>query len=137
MRRPTPFTSKAPGGRLTVEPIELDHGEIPALGFRFGAIAYTPDFIRMPERSVDQLRGLDLWITDALRYKPHPTHCSISEALAWIARLTPRRAVLTNLSSEVDYATLRAEAPPGVEPAYDGLTLTVEGGEDTAIQASR
>ena len=114
-----------PGGRISATPIVLDHGEIRALGFRIDRVAYTPDFIRIPPDSVDQLRDLDLWIIDALRYKPHPTHCSIGEALDWIAKLRPRRAVLTNMSSEVDYATLSRALPPGVEAAYDGLQITL------------
>ena len=67
--------------------------------------------------------ALDTLVVDALRYKPHPTHASVEEALAWIARLKPRRAVLTNLHVDLDYARLRSELPVGVAPAFDGMEL--------------
>jgi phosphoribosyl 1,2-cyclic phosphate phosphodiesterase len=69
------------------------------------------------------LSGLDIWIVDALRYSPHPSHFSVDDALAWIAKLKPGRAVLTNLHSDLDFEELRARLPPHVEPAYDGLEI--------------
>ena len=111
------------GGPIAITPFRLEHGEIDALGLRIGDVAYTPDLSRIPPESESFLEGLDLWIVDALRYKPHPSHFSLSEALAAIARFKPRRAVLTNLHNDLDYATLRAEVPAGVEPAYDGMAL--------------
>ena len=70
------------------------------------------------------MAGLDVWIVDALRQAPHPSHFNLDEALEWIARVKPKRAILTNLHSDMDYATLRASLPSGVEPAYDGMTFT-------------
>ena len=81
--------------------------------------------VRLPESTLERLTGLDTLVVDALRYKPHPTHASVTEALAWIARLKPRRAVLTNLHVDLDYATLQAELPDGVTPAHDGLQLLI------------
>jgi phosphoribosyl 1,2-cyclic phosphate phosphodiesterase len=66
-----------------------------------------------------------VWIVDALRYRPHPTHFSLEEALSWVKRLAPGRAILTNLHSDLDYAELRATLPPHVEPAYDGMRITL------------
>ena len=77
----------------------------------------------MPKHSLRWLEGLDLWIVDALRPTPHPSHWSLAETLDWIARLQPRRAVLTNLHTDLDYETLRQLLPEGVEPAYDGMRL--------------
>ena len=111
------------GGSIAVTPFRLEHGEIDALGLRVGDVAYTPDLNGIPPESERFLEGLDLWIIDALRYRPHPSHFSLAEALAEIARFRPKRAVLTNLHNDLDYATLRAEVPPGVEPAYDGMAL--------------
>ena len=104
-------------------PFRLNHGEIDALGLRIGNVAYTPDLNRIPDESAVFLEGLDLWIVDALRYTPHPSHFSLAEALQAIARFKPRRAVLTNLHTDLDYTTLRAELPPSIEPAYDGMAL--------------
>ena len=79
--------------------------------------------IGIPDDSVPFLENLDLWIVDALRYTRHPSHFSLEEALDWIARLRPKRAVLTNLHTDLDYERLKAELPPGVTPAFDGLSL--------------
>lgn len=114
-----------PGGDIEAIPFTLDHGDIPALGFRFGSFAYTPDVVGIPEDAVRWLENLDLWIIDALRYTRHPSHFSLAEALEWIDRMKPRRAVLTNLHTDLDYDRLVAELPEGVTPAYDGMTLTV------------
>ena len=111
------------GGTIPITPFRLEHGEIDALGLRIGDVAYTPDLNRIPPESEPFLEGLDLWIVDALRYKPHPSHFSLDEALAAIARFRPKRAVLTNLHNDLDYATLRAALPDGIVPAYDGMAL--------------
>ncbi len=71
------------------------------------------------------LAGTDTWILDALRYRPHPSHLSVDEALAWIDRIKPRRAILTNLHTDLDYDVLRGQLPPHVEPAYDGLSIVL------------
>lgn len=119
---------EGPGGAITAVPIRLVHGNRDALGFRFGDIAYTPDLNAIPDESIGALENLDLWIIDALRPTPHPTHLSLPEALAWIERLKPRRAVLTNMHTDLDYETLRQSLPPNVIPAFDGLKLTAAPG---------
>jgi len=107
------------GGVLEAMPLRLDHGEIESLGFRFGNVAYTPDVKTIFPETFSHLEGLDLWIIDALRYTSHPTHFSVAEALDMIKLFRPKRAILTNLATELDYATLKAELPPNVEPAHD------------------
>ena len=116
-------TVEGAGGTIDALPIMFRHGDIDALGFRFGDVAYSPDLSDIPSESVEALRGLDLWIIDALRYTRHPAHISVSEALDWIDRLKPRRAILTNLHTDLDYAKLAAELPPHVTPAFDGLRI--------------
>ena len=111
------------GGVLSAMPMRLDHGEIDALGFRFQNFAYTPDVKQIYSESEEHLRGLDLWIIDALRHTTHPTHFSIPDALEMIRHFKPKRAILTNLSSEVDYAQLAAEVPDNVTVAYDMLSV--------------
>lgn len=113
------------GGPLPVRPFWQQHGEIRSLGFRFGPVAYSPDVSALDEDAFAVLLGVDIWVVDALRYKPHVSHAHVAQALEWIARLKPRRAILTNLHQDLDYDTLRRELPAGVEPAYDGLTVTV------------
>lgn len=116
---------QGPGGAIEAEPLPVEHGNEPALGFRFGRAAYVPDVSLIPPRSLERLRGLDLLIVDALRHTPHPTHFSVSDALALIAEVKPGRAVLTNLHTDLDYATLAARLPEGIVPAYDGMVLTL------------
>ena len=111
------------GGTISAMPFEVRHGNIAALGFRFGKTAYTPDLNGIPEASVPHLSDLDLWIVDALKRTPHPSHFRLDDTLRAIARFKPRRAILTNMHVDMDYDTLRAELPAGVEPAYDGLQL--------------
>lgn len=120
-----PVTVEGEGGPITAMPYRQVHGEIDSLGFRFGAIAYSPDVSDIPEESFDHLRDLDVWIVDALRWKPHASHFSVDESLGWIARMAPKRAILTHMHTELDYEKLAAYVPPGVEPAYDGLTFSV------------
>ena len=96
-----------------------------ALGFRVSGIAYVPDAVQIPAESWPLLEGLDAFIVDALRRKPHPTHAHLERTLEWIERAAPRRAVLTNMHVDLDYATIEAETPDHVTPAYDGMVLEV------------
>lgn len=119
-------TVSGPGGDVSAVPFRLPHGNVEALGLRFGNMAYTPDLSAIPNEALDHLKGLDLWIVDALRIAPHPSHFTLAEALGWIEQLKPKRAVLTNLHTDLDYETLRKSVPENVQPAYDGLTLDFE-----------
>jgi phosphoribosyl 1,2-cyclic phosphate phosphodiesterase len=109
------------GGPIAATPVLQNHGDIPSLGFRFGNVAYSADIKSLPEESLAGMAGLDVWIVDALRKSPHPSHFNLDEALAWIARVKPKRAILTNLHTDMDYASLRATLPAGVEPGFDGM----------------
>ena len=120
---PRPVVIQGPGGAVEAEPFRMIHGPTEATGFRFGSLAYAPDVSVMPPESVERLRGLEVLIVDALRYTPHPTHFSVADALALIKEVRPRRAVLTNLHSDIDYDTLGRELPDGVVPAFDGMRI--------------
>ena len=120
----SPVTIAGQGGPISALPIRQEHGDIPSLGFRFGKLGYSCDLSSLPAESANALDGLDVWIVDALRYRPHPSHFSVADALGWIERLKPRRAILTNLHADLDYDELRTKLPPHVEPGFDGLTFT-------------
>jgi phosphoribosyl 1,2-cyclic phosphate phosphodiesterase len=120
-----PIVIEGQGGPITGLPILQIHGDTPSFGFRFGKVAYSCDLSDLPSESVAALAGIDVWIVDALRYRPHPSHFSVADALGWIERVKPRRAILTNLHSDLDYEKLRRELPPRVEPAFDGMTIEV------------
>ena len=113
------------GGEVRLTAFDLQHGNIPALGFRIGDAAYTPDVSDIPRESWPALENLDLWIIDGLRYAPHPSHFNVNDALSWIDRFKPRRAVITNMHSDLDYEVLRQSLPENIVPAYDGMQLTV------------
>src|ERR1700712_2478904 len=113
------------GGSLTLSAFILQHGPIPALGYRIGDMAYTPDVNDIPSESWPALENLDLWIIDGLRYAPHPSHFSLGEALSWIDRFKPKAADITNMHSDLDYEAVRMKLPPNVVPAYDGMRLTL------------
>jgi phosphoribosyl 1,2-cyclic phosphate phosphodiesterase len=118
-------TVEGQGGAITALPILQEHGDIPSLGFRFGALAYSCDLSGLPDTSAAALAGVDVWIVDALRYRQHPSHFSVDDALRWIEQLKPRRAILTNLHADLDYETLRAKLPAQVVPAFDGMSFAV------------
>jgi phosphoribosyl 1,2-cyclic phosphate phosphodiesterase len=117
------ITTIGAAGPLQATPFEVTHGNINALGFRIGKLAYTPDLNAIPHGSLEHLRGLDVWIVDALKRTPHPSHLSLPETLALIEELKPRRAIFTNMHLDMDEATLRHELPKHVEPAYDGMEI--------------
>jgi phosphoribosyl 1,2-cyclic phosphate phosphodiesterase len=118
-------TIEGKGGPITLSAFLVQHGNIPALGYRIGDAAYSPDLSDIPRESWPLLGNLDLWIVDGLRYAPHPSHFSVTDALSWIDRFKPRRAVITNMHSDIDYEVLRQSLPEGVIPAYDGMRLTL------------
>jgi phosphoribosyl 1,2-cyclic phosphate phosphodiesterase len=120
-----PIIVNGAGGTITARPVLQRHGDIPSLGYRFGSLGYSCDISDLPEASHGDFSGLDVWIVDALRYAPHPSHFALDDALHWIDRLKPKRAILTNLHSDLDYEVLRAKLPPHVEPAFDGMKLAV------------
>jgi phosphoribosyl 1,2-cyclic phosphate phosphodiesterase len=121
-----PLSITGASGPIDIAPFAQAHGPGGAtLGFRFGPLAYSCDVSALDDRAASILEGLDVWIVDALRREPHPSHFSVRESLAWIERLKPRRAILTHMDYSLDYATLRSELPSNVEPAYDGMVIAL------------
>ncbi|MDB5407622.1 MAG: fold metallo-hydrolase [Rhodospirillales bacterium] len=108
---------------IPIIPFHQDHGFGNTTGLRIGDIGYSTDVVEMDEAGFRALAGIDIWIVDCLRYEPHPTHSHLAKTLGWIDRIRPRRAVLTHMDVQLDYATLRRELPAGVEPGYDSLTI--------------
>lgn len=115
-------------GDVRVTPIAQIHGDVHSTGFRFEAdgraIAYSTDLSAVPDASWPLLEGLDLWVVDALRRQPHPTHSHLAQTLDWIARARPRQAWLTHMDQSMDHDMLLAELPAGVSPGHDGREWT-------------
>lgn len=118
-----PVVIEGKGGPLALKPLPQVHGEIISLGFLIGRLAYCPDVSAFPDATFAELRDLDVLILDALQYQPHSSHLSLLEALECIERLRPRQAYLTHMHVPLDYATVDAETPEHVAPAYDGLVI--------------
>lgn len=122
----TPLTERlvsGPGGEIGFLPIEQEHGLIISLGFRVGKLAYCNDLNAFPEKSLEALAGVEVFIVDALRYTTHPSHANLDQALTWAKEIGARRTILTNMHVDLDYQTLRKELPEGVEPGFDGLSV--------------
>jgi phosphoribosyl 1,2-cyclic phosphate phosphodiesterase len=117
------WSVEGPSGVIPVSTFDQDHGGVRSIGYRFGNVAYSSDVVGLDEAAFEALADLDVWILDALRWKPHPTHAHVDLALEWIARVKPRRAILTNMHIDLDFDDLAARLPAGVEPAFDGLRL--------------
>jgi phosphoribosyl 1,2-cyclic phosphate phosphodiesterase len=122
-----PWAVNGPSGAVPVVGFDQEHGAIQSVGYRFGGLAYSSDVSDLPESAFETLRGVEVWIVDALRWTPHPTHAHVAKALEWIERVRPRRAILTNLHIDLDYRELQAKLPEGVEAGYDGLTAAFSG----------
>ncbi len=112
-------------GAIKMTPFEQGHGNGISLGYRFGDMAYSTDLNRLPETAIEALQGVKVWVVDALRYDPHPTHSHLEQTLKWIELIKPERAILTHMTWDMDYETLKRELPDGVEPAYDGMEITL------------
>ena len=119
-----PWRIEGPSGEIPIVSFEQQHGSISSVGYRFGDVAYSSDVDDLSENAFAALKGVDVWIVDALRETPHPSHAHLERTLAWIEKVNPSRAILTNLHVDMDYATLRAKLPSGVEPAYDGMRFS-------------
>nr|WP_319485095.1 MBL fold metallo-hydrolase [uncultured Cohaesibacter sp.] len=117
-------TIDGPAGRIEAMPYNQVHGDIHSLGFRIGNLAYSSDVNDLEPETISMMQDLDVWIVDALRYAPHPSHFSLDEVLHWVERLKPKLTILTHMHIDMDYDTLRHILPEGVIPAYDGLSLS-------------
>lgn len=114
------FSVPGPSGPIPVTTFDQDHGEVRSVGYRCGPVAYSSDVLDLSDAALEGLADVPLWIVDALRWTPHPTHAHVEKTLGWIERVRPGRAILTNLHIDLDYRALSAAVPDGVEAAYDG-----------------
>ena len=116
-------------GPIRVTAVDQPHGAITSAGLRFEAggrsIGYSTDCNELTGDMANLFKGIDVWVVDALRRRPHPTHPHLDETLRWVDALRPARAILTHMDNSMDYRTLVAELPAGVEPGYDGLEVAL------------
>lgn len=116
-------------GGIDIRIVDQPHGAITSAGIRFDAsgksIGYSTDFNSMTDEMAALFEGVDLWVVDALRHRPHPTHPHLGQTLEWVEAVAPGRAVLTHMDQSMDYAMLCERLPTGVEPGYDGLEIAL------------
>ena len=108
---------------LAIQPVPIWHGRLPILGYRFADFAYLTDCSEIPVESLPLLQGLEVLVLGALRYRPHPTHFSLAQALEVVMRLQPRRALFTHICHDLDHQAVNATLPEGIELAHDGLSV--------------
>ena len=119
---------EGPGGTIAVHAFEQSHGDIISLGFRIGDFAYCCDLSGFPPQSREAITGLSVWVIDALRPTPHPSHLSLPETLELIGQFAPQQAVLTNMHIDLDYRATDTTTPDNVTPAFDGMRIDVIAG---------
>lgn len=125
------FVIRGDGGVIKVTPFTVEHGRIDALGFRLGAgekggLVYLPDVSAIPDAAWPIIRGADVFICDALRRTPHPSHSHLSQTLGWFEKSSISRCIITNMHLDMDYQAVMADTPDQVVPAYDGMVLEIE-----------
>lgn len=114
------------GSDLQITPLEVIHGRLPVVAYRFNDFAYATDLNEIPPASLDALRGLDVLAIDCLRFREHPTHLWLDRALEYVRELKPRRTYFTHLAHDFKHERDSPLLPPGVAFAYDGLEVSDE-----------
>ena len=124
------------GPELEITPVEVIHGRLPVMGYRFNDFAYLTDVSEIPPETISSLQGLDVLVLDCLRFRAHPTHLWVDKALRYIEQIKPRRTFFTHIAHDIKHARDSARLPPGVEFAYDGLVVESIGNRQLAIENS-
>ena len=120
-----PVTVEGAGGPVAFHPFRVRHGEITALGFRIGGLVYLPDVSAIPDPAWPLIEGAEVFICDALRPEPHPSHAHLAQALDWLDRAGSPRGVLTNMHIDMDYDAVMAATPDHIVPAHDGMVIEI------------
>lgn len=120
------FNVDGAGGSIEILPVRVEHGSIDCTAFLIDGVMYSADLNDIPKTSLYAFENLDIWVIDALRPKPHGSHFSVEDVLHWAGKIQPKRSILTNMSTELDYMSLKdqmAKTNQNIAPAYDGLTF--------------
>ena len=112
------------GGDLEVTPLEVIHGRLPVMSYRFNDFAYATDLSDIPRETLDALTGLDVLVLDCLRFTKHPPHLWVDKALGFVEQIKPRRTYFTHIAHDIKHERDSTRLPDGVHFAYDGLELT-------------
>lgn len=114
-------------GDIRVRTVAQPHGSIYSAGFRFDhgfkSVGYSTDFHEFTDQMIELFSDMDIWVVDALRERPHPTHTHLSQTLDAIRRARPRRAILTHMDQSMNYRQLCLSLPAHIEPGFDGQEI--------------
>jgi phosphoribosyl 1,2-cyclic phosphate phosphodiesterase len=113
-------------GDVDVMPVAVPHGPATVYGYRIGKLGYITDAKELPDQAIEAFRGVTVLVLNALFRTSHPTHLSVSEAVAAAKKVGARQTWLTHLTHRTGHAELEAELPPGIAPAFDGLTVQID-----------
>ena len=111
---------------LTIATFEQDHHVMPTLGLRVQDFGYSTDVVRLDDAAFSALAGIDTWLVGCFQRTPHLTHAHVELVLEWRARLGVRRTILTHMGIDLDWGWLKANLPPDVEAAFDGMAITLD-----------
>ena len=111
---------------LKITPLAMEHGKSPSLGYRLGGFAYLTDCSYIPDRTIEKLQGLEVLVIDCLRPKPHSTHLSVEQALAYARKIGAKKTVFTHMAQELEYEAFKKSLPRGFIPAFDGMKLKIQ-----------
>jgi len=115
---------KANNKKISIDSIKVQHGKVNSICYIFNQkLAYISDVSEINSKDYHYFKNLKYLIIDCLWYKKHPSHLNLDETLNLINIFNPKRAILTNLHSELDYNELKKKLPKHVTPAFDGLTV--------------
>ncbi len=123
-----PIKITGAGGKIEILPVKLTHGDIDVAGFLINGVMYTPDISDIPQQSLYAFENLNIWIIDALRITPHPSHFNLDKALEWINIIRPKKAILTDMSGALDYRSIKTDLSKlnqNIIPAYDGMSFKI------------
>jgi phosphoribosyl 1,2-cyclic phosphate phosphodiesterase len=118
-----PYAPFCLGTDLQITPLEVIHGRLPVMAYRFNDFAYATDLSEIPQQTMELLQDLDVLVLDCLRFREHPTHLWVEKALTYIEELKPRRTFLTHIAHDVKHERDSPRLPAGVQWAYDGLEV--------------
>lgn len=111
---------------LPFQTVPIKHGVLDIEGYRVGNLAYLTDCSEIPQSSWRLLQGLHTLVLGALRFRPHPTHFNLEQALQVVGRLKPKHAFFVHICHDMEHEQVSKELPAGVSLAFDGLETSLD-----------
>ena len=111
---------------INISPIKVKHGSVTSICYIIDKkLAYISDVSAIFKKDFKYFRNLKYLIIDCLWYRDHSSHLNLEKSLKMIKIFSPKRAILTNLHTDLDYVKLKKKLPKNVTPAYDGMSINL------------